>query len=431
MEAIYRLFSSDAVTMDRILDAHRESTIRRAAEHQTVLVPQDTTELDFSRPRERVGGRLNSSTRRGLLAHVLLALGTDGVPLGVVGTKVWARPTQKSAKPMWQLPLAKKESVRWLEGFAAICDFKAQLPPQTRVIAISDSEGDIYECLSAPATQREGMAAQFIVRASSDRRVDGGSLLHEEMLRAPQIGAMTVLVTPQRAASFDGRRRKMAKERRDATVEIRARRITVQAPVDRRTSPPSCDLNAILVREVDPPTDTEPIEWLLLTDLPIDSHDQILEVIEFYTRRWQIEIYFRVLKSGCAVEELQLETDERLRPCLALYMIIAWRLLHLTMLGRAYPEMSADAVLERAEWQAAYALATRKQPPSKPPTLSVILPMIARLGGFLARSCDGAPGPKQMWIGLQRLRDIAIGWELPRPSREPDEPKRRKRSVER
>jgi hypothetical protein len=129
---------------------------------------------------------------------------------------------------------------------------------------------------------------------------------------------------------------------------------------------------------------------------------------------WGIEVYFKVLKSGCRVEQLQLEKRERLEPALAFYMIIAWRVLYLTMLGRACPEMPCDTVFADEEWRAVYLVTQRQAPPDEPPSLDTMVRMVATLGGFLNRKSDGFPGPKTLWIGLQRIPDFVVALEAQR-----------------
>lgn len=171
------------------------------------------------------------------------------------------------------------------------------------------------------------------------------------------------------------------------------------------------EVTAILAWEENPPDRVEPIEWLLLTNLAVVSAEEAQEKVQWYVCRWQIEIYFRILKSGCRVEELQLQERDRLEVALALYMIIAWRVLYLIMLGRTLPELSCEAVLAPEEWKAVYLVTQKKKPPSHPPVLQDVLVMIAKLGGFLARKADGLPGPKALWIGLQRTRDFVLALE--------------------
>jgi hypothetical protein len=167
------------------------------------------------------------------------------------------------------------------------------------------------------------------------------------------------------------------------------------------------EINAVLVRETNAPEGEEAIEWLLLTSLPINSWKKVCRVIDYYCCRWQIELYFRVLKSGCQVEKLQLETAKRFKACVALYMIVAWRVMYTLMMGRECPELPCDQIFGDDEWKSVYAVVQREVPPKKPPTIGEIVPMIASLGGYLGRMHDGPPGPKVMWIGMQRMADLA------------------------
>ena len=151
-----------------------------------------------------------------------------------------------------------------------------------------------------------------------------------------------------------------------------------------------------------------------MTNLPVETPEEAIEKLQWYLCRWQIEIYFKILKSGCRIEELQLETRERLEPALACYMIIAWRVLYLTMLGRECPEMPCDTVFSEDEWQAVYLVTQRRPPPDEPPSLDTMVRMVATLGGFLNRKSDGFPGPKTLWIGLQRAADFVLALDAQR-----------------
>ncbi len=161
-----------------------------------------------------------------------------------------------------------------------------------------------------------------------------------------------------------------------------------------------------LLSKKNPPLGVKPLEWLLLTSLPVESFEQATTVFEWYVCRWEIEVFFKVLKSGCQVEKLQLETCARFEPCLALYLIIAWRILFVTKFGRIYPELDCEFIFTRDEWQAVYLVMHQTPLPKSPPSLSEMLDQIARLGGHLGRKHDGPPGAKSIWIGLQRMRDF-------------------------
>ena len=192
---------------------------------------------------------------------------------------------------------------------------------------------------------------------------------------------------------------------------MNAGRVRLKAPYRKHTTLPEVDINVVLVRETNPPPDEEAIEWLLVTSLPIDTPEEVLLVVDCYRGRWPIEVFFRVYKTGCQVERIQLETSDRLLRCLMLYKIVAWRVLYLTLMGRECPELPCDLVFETSEWQAVYLVATKTQPPANPPTLNTIVRMVAGFGGFLGRKHDGEPGPQSIWIGLQRTRDFVLTLE--------------------
>lgn len=171
-------------------------------------------------------------------------------------------------------------------------------------------------------------------------------------------------------------------------------------------------MSVVLVRESDPPENDQPVEWLLLTSLPIDKVEQVRTVIQYYCVRWMIEVFFRVLKSGCRVEERRFEHIDRLLSCLAVYLIVAWRTLYVCRLGRGCPELNCEAVFEPAEWKAVWKVVQRSDPPAAPPLLGEIVLLVAQLGGYVNRKRKDPPGPQTIWIGLQRMYDFALCWRL-------------------
>jgi hypothetical protein len=167
---------------------------------------------------------------------------------------------------------------------------------------------------------------------------------------------------------------------------------------------------AVIASEVDTPTGHIPLEWVLLTNMPITHVLQAKTLLQWYLCRWQIEIYFRILKSGCQVEKLQPSTKERFDPCLTLYMIVAWRLLYITQLARCQPEADCALVFTQEEWQVAYLLLYQKPLPDKPPTLQHLVQIIAQLGGYLYRKHDSPPGPTALWQGIQKLNQSVMAY---------------------
>lgn len=427
--AAYRFFNNDKTDAGKVLQPHYEATVGRIRAQEVVIVAQDTTEIRLDREQEKVGGPLNDDTTWGLYVHPLLAMTPERVPLGVVTAKMWSRDAAEFAQSQEEKRRARKakaieakESVRWLEGYDSACALAAAAPGTT-IVAVSDSEGDIYECLQAGAV---GEAA-YIVRGCQDRAVleeEQPLLLQVLACKAP-LGKMKIRVSKRQASTGDeSKKRKQGRDSRIARLTIRAAKVWLRGPLRRGKRLADICVNAILAKEEHPPEGEEPIEWLLLTNLPIETFADVTTVLDYYCCRWEIEIYFRVLKSGCKIEDLQLERQDRFEVCLALYLIVAWRVLYVLMLGRKCPTIGCDAVLSEAEWKSVWVIVKAEEAPAQPPPLGDMVIMIAELGGYLNRKHDGPPGPQTMWIGLQRVRDFATAWSA-------FGPRRAKRCVER
>lgn len=430
--AAYRFFDNGRVNERKVLMPHRAATLKRIAEQSVVLLVQDTTELDLTRPDQqmRKSGPLNSESRWGFYDHPLIAFTPERIPLGVVDAKIWARDLEEfraNQRAKAEDPSAKdkrkkartieeKESLRWLEGYQHGCKV-AERFPRTMVVVISDSEADVYECLAASGAEDGKKKAEWITRACQDRCLSprgeqGYGHLFETVASTPVLGTMEVDVRERspKEAKADKGKRNQPRTARTATVTIQAARVTLRAPQRPGGRAAHAEVNAVLVREKDPPEGEEAIEWLLLTSLPIGTLKKAERVISYYCCRWQIEIYFRVLKSGCRVEDRQFDDADRYLPCLALYMVIAWRVMYVMMLGRECPEMSCSDIFSEAEWKSVYVVVRREVAPETPPKLGEFIYTLARLGGHLGRASDGPPGPKAMWIGMQRMMDLAEAW---------------------
>lgn len=430
--AAYRFFDNDKVRFDNVLQPHIDATRRRMAQQPVVILAQDTTEIDLTRPQGQVAGTgpLDRSTRRGVFFHPLCAFTPDGTPLGTVHAKVWVRPDKpKSSKaepsvPRKRRPIEGKESYRWIEGQRA-ARLEAQRAPQTQFVLTSDSEADIYELLAEAQAQPHEL--DWIVRACQDRALAGkddndsaaGALadiaakcLREQVLRQDVLFTKRIKIRGRKAKiSCDKRARRQPRQSRRAKVQVRAAVVTLRPPHRPDRTLPPVAIHVVSVREIDPPANEAPVEWILLTSLPIDTPEQVSTVIDYYCVRWMIEIVFRTLKSGCRVEKRRFEHVDRLLPCLAVYLIITWRTLYVCRLGRAFPGISCEAIFAPCEWKPVCQIVRGHAPPSKPPSLSEMVRMVAQLGGYVNRKRPDEPGPQTVWLGLERLHDIALCWQ--------------------
>lgn len=408
LDAAYRLLDHPEVNPERILQSHYDHTLMRIMQEPVVLLIQDTTELNYTRRRQKMSelGPLNDENSAGMYLHPVWAVTPDRLPLGLVAARMWTRRAEEFGKKHQrkQRAFEEKESVRWRDGYQRACEVAGQAR-DTQVICVSDAEGDIYECFIAAQSESPDQAgmAYWITRAGQDRTVAGedASTVWNRTAEARVVdeGTLSLSATPKRVA-------------RQAQVVVRATSLKLQPPHRHGEQLPEVTTNVVLVREEDPPAGVERIEWVLLTSLPVDTLEQVHLVIEYYACRWEIEVFFRVLKSGCTVEELQLETFHRLTNCLALYLIVAWRVLYAMKLGRTCPELPCTVCFGDDEWQPVWKVVQHEEPPRTPPALGPFIRVLARLGGYLNRKSDPPPGPKAMWIATRRLHDLALSWRV-------------------
>lgn len=400
-KAAYRFLADEAIAAADILAAHVAATSARLRGAETVLALQDTTTLDFTAHAALVGaGPLAHPARTGLLVHSVLAASAAGVPLGLLHQHVWARDPdavgQRHARR--QRPTAEKESQRWLDAQAAT---QQALPAGTQIVTVADREADIYDLFAVdrPPT------CELLIRATHNRRIAEEAGYVWDAVRGAPVGDVVPVAVGRRADRAP----------REALLTLRWAAITLLPPrnrPDRATLAP-IPVVAILAEEPVPPPGETAIRWLLLTTLPVAGGEAALACVRAYAQRWLVERYHFALKSGCRIEALQLRTTARVERALALYAIVAWRLLWLTYLARGEPELPCTVLLSTDEWQVLFrARHPAADLPARPPPLGQAVRCIARLGGFLDRAGDGEPGVKVLWRGLRRLDDLTLGWQI-------------------
>lgn len=420
MEAAYRFFDNDKVSPDKILQPHFKATRERISQTDFSLLVQDTTELDLTRPNQQVqgAGPMDCETRRGAFFHPLQAFDINGLPLGMVWQKHWTREEietrltrgQKNEKRR-QTPIEEKESIRWVEGIRAARQV-AEGCPETTCVCMGDSEADIYELFSEPrsidtATEQ----VHLLIRACQTRSTNDQSNWLDKVRASTCLYKCTVHASGRKAkiASQFKTKRAKSREARVAEMEVRATTITLRPPPRHDRKLPEVTVNVVLVEETNPPEGCDPIQWLLVTTLPITEPEQVKQIVQAYCIRWQIEIFFRTIKSGCRIEERQFETLPRLMNCVSVYAIIAWKIMYLCRLGRECPDLDCEVVFEPCEWKSVYMALKRTKPPATPPRLNEVIRMIASLGGYVIRKST-QPGTQTLWIGLQRVHDLSTAW---------------------
>lgn len=408
-KAAYRFFSNPRVDEGIVLSGHFAATRARfAATSGPILVLHDTSEFSFRRERpEGIGqlsllkGRHTTHTLCGLLMHSSLVLSPAGLPLGLAAVKFRTRKKFKGTNALrgrvnrTRIPIERKESIRWLENLRQSTEL---LGDPARCIHVGDREADIFELF---CTAREA-GTDFLVRTCVDRLAgDGDTTIVREMEREPIQGTHEVDVHDDRGRVTT------------ATVDLRFRRLTVRPPIGKHRQYPALSLTVLHADERGAPEGREPIRWRLLTNRPVDDLAGAVEKLDWYSQRWKLETFHKVLKSGCRAEASRLRTAERLTNLLAVLCIVGWRVFWLTMTNRATPEAPAEVALTDGEVAILDRLAGAGERPARP-AVSHYLVAVAKLGGYLARSKDPPPGNMVIWRGLTRLMDIHLGFELSR-----------------
>jgi hypothetical protein len=403
-KAAYRFFDHEATTMDALLAAHIEATAARARTEPVVLAVQDTTSLNYnSQPAIENLGPIGTraDTWLGLMVHDTMAFSPAGVPLGLVDVQCWARDPKSFGKKhrRKQLPFEAKESYKWATSVQAAATMQARLP-NTTVVSVGDREADIFELFDYAQTLAH--APQLLIRAEQNRR-----LTQEQTKLWAYVNAQALAGTQQLQLP-----RRHNHPARVATLAVRFARVEIKPPRDKAKLKPIA-LWAVLATEPDPPAGVSPVEWMLLTTCAVNDLAQATEKLAWYTQRWGIEVYHRTLKSGCRIENRQLGHADRIEACLAIDLVVAWRILHLTKLGREHPDVPCTVYFEEAEWKALLTFINRDPcVPENPPSLREATRLVASLGGFLGRKCDGEPGTQTLWLGLQRLDDITKMYQV-------------------
>jgi hypothetical protein len=408
-KAAYRFFSNGRVGEEQILAGHFQATRERAGcGQEPVLVVHDTTEFSYRRKdtaavgvvSKRLAGKDNHGkpvyfTARGINLHSSLAITLEGLPLGLTAVKFWSRKAfrkPKGKEKIKRAPIEEKESLRWLENLRSSTVLLGQ--PE-RLVHVGDQESDIFDLFGVA----QQLGTHFLVRTRGDRLADGGpETITEAVERTPRRGLYRVAVRNRQG------------EKSEAILEIRYRHLRIQTARAKKKRYPEMTVTVIEARERQMPTDRDRIDWKLVTDLAVNSRYQAVEKVQWYALRWKIEVFHKILKSGCRAEQARLRTAPRLINLLTVFCILSWRIFWLTMTNRIAPEADPNRVFTNLELHILDRIINDKSAVRRRrPQLSNYLIKLARLGGYLARNADPPPGNETIWRGLTRLIDIQLG----------------------
>jgi hypothetical protein len=424
VKAAYRFFKNDNVKEAKILETHITKTIERIKKHKTVLVVQDTSYITYTTHKKtsglgvlsrKVGINVKMLESKGLIMHTAFAVSSDGLALGLLDQKIHSRPEiSDEIKKLKQtshnnaVNIEEKESVRWLNSLKGT--FKATNMINTEIVTVCDREADMYDFFELAQMQ----GSSVLVRAARNREINrtkkrttkDKQKLWEFIESLENSGRMAVEVpsrnnTAKRTAHLEVRFGKFMMNPSSNSIRHQTEKLQ------------DLPLYAVQVIEKNPPSDIQPLERMLLTNIPVKSFNEAVEKVKWYCLRWKIEVFHKILKSGLKVEECRLGNGERLSKYLTVMSIIAWRIFFLTTIGRTNPNLPCNILLAEEEWQVLYVKIHKVVPPNNIiPTIKEVIIWVARLGGYLARNNDPYPGPIVIWRGWQRLFDLVQGWQM-------------------
>ena len=401
-KATYRFYANPRVTADSLRLGFTTDTARRCLEEDVLLVVQDTTSLNFTGLHSipELGPIDSGGLARGVHLHTTLGMTTSGRIIGILDQQYWARPLRGQPAP------EEKESGKWIngiEGARAVLYTAAGDRPVPRLIHVMDREGDAYEVMMTIVDAGDSA----IIRCAQNRRIDDAlTKAHEAVRNQPVLCRKEILVP-----------RKTGVPERHAQVEVRSLQVTLVPDLEKYPHAWPMTWNLVEVWEPAPPPGVESVHWLLWTLEPAATAAEALEVVRKYTCRWPIEEVHLVLKSGCQVESLRLETWDGLEKAVTVNAAVAARIVSLRDLARETPEAPALGVLDEDE---VVVLVCRFGKGMKPSELTIgqAVLWIGRLGGHLNRKRDGMPGVRTLWRGLHDLTLLVAGFKACKRLRE-------------
>jgi len=414
-QAAHRLFAGKNLKPVDMLSGHvlacKERVLNLRQKDEYILIPQDTTEANFTSLRKTTGlGSIGRGTGsgKGLEAHSALAMLENGMPLGVVHLAIWARKPvvvgrtgKEKAKAKIKKPTSEKESQKWLD---CVKHVQTLFPPEVKLLFIQDREADIFDLFLEP--RRAG--TDLLVRAAQARRVqtktddpDGGAVISTlfKTVRATEVHGTTTVTVSATAT----------RKERTAVLEIRSYPVLLRAPASHRVNPDRTPQPVWLVsaREANPPPGAVRVDWTLISTIPASTFEDACRIVTYYSRRWLIERLHYVLKSGMNAEGLRFDDADSLANALALYYMVAWRLLHITYTARIDPAQPARESLEQIDIDILSQIEGKSIV-----TISQAVVAIAKLGGYTYYRNAAAPGVKLLWLGLRKLEGIVTGYRL-------------------
>ncbi len=418
VKAYYRMIDQpeeSAVSMPNILAPHRRRTVRRMQGQKTVLCVQDGTDLTYTNLGQceglgEIGTNQTGAKSRGLHLHSTLAVAPNGLPLGVLRAQCVA-PKGRSPgddRPTFAVPIEEKKTFVWIEHHRDLVELAGEMP-HTRLVDVCDREADFFEMFDE---QRQNPRVDLLVRAKYNRNITAEPFKLFAAVRQAPVQSRVRVHIPRQSARPKRSKQKARPKRPGRTADMAVRHMRIQLlPAHYHADKEPLDISVIHALEENPPPNTKAVEWFLLTTIHITSAEDAEQCLRWYRLRWRIEDWHRVLKSGCRIEDLAHETAERLRRAIAINLVIAWRIMLMTLLSRETPELPAEVLFSDIELRTLRAYAKKKL--LKPPALlGEAVTLVAKIAGYLGRANDPPPGHQLLWQGYAEFQFMCLGFAL-------------------
>ncbi len=390
LKRYYEFMSNKEVKYEQIMEGIGNRVKERAEKEKKILIMSDTTDLmNKSLKDEKNLAKINK-TSKGIVVHTSMAVSMEGVPLGIINQTVIKRKEENKNK---KNPIEEKESYKWLEHYKK-CDELIEKP----FIYIGDRESDILELYAIKKENHD-----LLIRSYHNRKLENNSLKLHDYLKTLKIKVITDLELSRRKDELP----------KKTKLGITYSEVTISTPNDLKNGiKEPVKLYAIYVKEInDKVPEKDKLEWFLLTTIPILNNEEAMKCVNYYTKRWLIERLHYTLKSGCYIEKLQFKESERLIKALAVYDIVAWRLLWLTYESRKDENQDCSVFFDDIEWKYLLMFVANIKDLSKKPTLKKATVLMSILGGYLNRKSDLPPGVKVIWRGYRVLQERIIGFK--------------------
>lgn len=410
IKSCYRFLSNPKITPLKIFRPHRAKTLKRIQGHPVILCLNDTSSINYtSKVSMKEKGSIGKNID-GLWIHPTIAVTPERLNLGLININLYTRTLQEDKTHRNNLPIERKESIRWLNSYQKV-DELAREHCGTKFVYIADRESDIIELIDEALRSKSQNQpyADIIIRSKHDRLLNESEEHSKEQLKIkkklegmPALGEISFYLP----STHD-------RKARHVTQELRSMTATFKLHEKSKKQTSDLSINIVMAKEtLKSAKGEERLTWILLTTLPAKDFTDVHQVIEYYLCRWEIEIFFKVLKSGCKIEERQLHSLSNIENLIVLFMIISWRIMYVMMIGRTCPEVSCEVIFEEAEWKSVYKILNKKSEiPLLPPKLQEFIIMIASLGGYVEFKNSPPPGVTVMWRGMLRMHDFALAWE--------------------